>query len=295
MFRFILEIVSQMFELSQNLGTELNLSYSEYAKTMLLVTLVLALSIYIFKSIAIFLMAKNNKLKLLFLAFIPFANYYLLGKITGEIRIFSLKVKNVGIWLGLLLFVTFIINNYIDIYCYYDEFYSLLTTNVIPSEITYIPSVLINVCLVFSKILYFVNIVFVVWFNISLLSRYLGRNTFWISLIMILVYSNELFYISYSLALAIIVMIIKNRKPFNLGDFFARQRQAYETSQRNSAGGYQSSSYTESKTIVDDDPFEEFSSKDNGKTSSFEQDVFSDFTPKNDYSKNNDNSHDDKN
>lgn len=53
---------------------------------------------YVFQSIGLYVMAKKQGLKRKALAFIPFVNIYYMGKITGECRFFSRKVKYVGLY-----------------------------------------------------------------------------------------------------------------------------------------------------------------------------------------------------
>lgn len=70
--------------------------------TLLLYSLCVAFlvwtSFYVFQSIGLYTMAKKQGLKRRALAFIPFANIYYMGKITGECRFFSRKVKYVGLY-----------------------------------------------------------------------------------------------------------------------------------------------------------------------------------------------------
>ncbi|MBQ2717814.1 MAG: hypothetical protein IJF75_04380 [Clostridia bacterium] len=295
MFRFILEFIYS-FQLAYESTSEgiIDISYSKLAITVLSFTLVLVLSIYIFKSIAIFLMARNNQVKNSWLAFVPFANFLVLGKLTGPIRIFSLKVKNIGVLLSISLFIACVISNFIDIYCYYDEFYILITQGYIPEEITYVPSVLFTVFSTIDTVLYFVLIVFIVWFNICFVSKFSKKHTILLSIIMTLLFSTELFYLTYNLVLAIVVMVLKNKKPFDINEFLAKQREMQQKQAQNT--NYGNPNQNTQNNI--DDPFEEFSDK-KPTDSGLDQDVFSDFSPKADYTddnnkkrENNDNSDD---
>lgn len=53
---------------------------------------------YVFQSLGLYAMAKKQGLKRKAFAFIPFVNIYYMGKITGECRFFSRKVKYVGLY-----------------------------------------------------------------------------------------------------------------------------------------------------------------------------------------------------
>ncbi len=283
MIRFILEFIYG-FELAYESTQEaiVDISYSKLAIILLSFTLILVLSIFIFKSIAIFLMARNNKINNAWLAFIPFANFYLLGKLTGPVRIFSWKIKNIGLLLSISLLVSFIVSTFVDIYCYYDEFYILLTQGYIPEEITYVPSVLFSIFSTIDNILYFVLIVFIVWFNICFVSKYDRRHSILLSIIMTLFFTTDMFYLTYNLVLAIVVMILKNKKPFDINEYLAKQRQMQEAQSQNLNNG---NPYQCDKPS-NDDPFEEFSDKKTNN-SGLDQDVFSDFSPKSDYTDDN--------
>lgn len=52
---------------------------------------------YVFMSIGLFVMAKRRNMRYAFLAFIPIASTYLLGKLVGEINFFGLKIKRIGL------------------------------------------------------------------------------------------------------------------------------------------------------------------------------------------------------
>ncbi len=52
---------------------------------------------YIFLGIGLFVMAKRRNMKIAYLAWIPFASTYLMGKLIGEINFFGLKIKRMGL------------------------------------------------------------------------------------------------------------------------------------------------------------------------------------------------------
>ena len=68
-------------------------------------TLVIYLGIYVLKAIAICIMAKKRKIKWWWVGMLPYANYALIGKLAGPIRIFHFDIKNIGIITAITAFV----------------------------------------------------------------------------------------------------------------------------------------------------------------------------------------------
>ena len=84
---------------------ELNSSFINFEnKIDLLVLLfiaVISLGFYVLKSIAICRMAKKKGYKNWWLGMIPYANFIILGKLAGPIRIFKIDVRNMGLFVVL--------------------------------------------------------------------------------------------------------------------------------------------------------------------------------------------------
>ncbi len=76
----------------------------------LFVTVALAIVGYVFKSIAIYQMAKKRGFKNLWLAFIPFANWILIGQLIGTAIVWGMKFKNVGVFTALTSFISFVMS-----------------------------------------------------------------------------------------------------------------------------------------------------------------------------------------
>jgi len=53
---------------------------------------------YVFLGIGLYVMAKRRKVSYAWLAFVPIASTYLLGKLVGEINFFGLKIKHLGLY-----------------------------------------------------------------------------------------------------------------------------------------------------------------------------------------------------
>ena len=66
---------------------------------------VLAIGLFILKAIALCRMAKKRGYSNWWLGLIPYANFYLLGKLAGPVRIFRFDIKNVGLFLAISTFI----------------------------------------------------------------------------------------------------------------------------------------------------------------------------------------------
>ena len=92
---------------SQQLEKLIETRGEAYVLQMLLYTaigmLIFYLGIFIVKSIAICKMARKRGYKNWWLGMIPYANYYILGKLAGPVRLFRVDIKNIGLVVMLIL------------------------------------------------------------------------------------------------------------------------------------------------------------------------------------------------
>lgn len=73
---------------------------------------------FVLMSIGIYTMAKRQNLGKRWLAFIPFFNYILLGRVVGNAIVWGKKIKNVGLWVTITSLISTILNLILD-YGYY--------------------------------------------------------------------------------------------------------------------------------------------------------------------------------
>lgn len=66
---------------------------------IMLVVMLIKLAAYIIKGIGLYTMAHRQGLEYPWLAFIPYARYYLQGEISGDIKLKEKSIKNPGIWM----------------------------------------------------------------------------------------------------------------------------------------------------------------------------------------------------
>ena len=96
MIQFLLSLASTVLLLMEN--QQLKLEAILFPITIIGGTgIIISLGFYIIKCIAVCKMAKKRGYKNWWLGMIPYANYYVLGKLVGSVRIFNLTVKNVGL------------------------------------------------------------------------------------------------------------------------------------------------------------------------------------------------------
>lgn len=76
---------------------------------ILLVGLVVSVTNYIFRGIGMYHMAKREGMDYPWLAFVPFARTYLQGELGGTVHLKNKQIKNPGIWLIVLPFISSIV------------------------------------------------------------------------------------------------------------------------------------------------------------------------------------------
>ncbi len=93
---------------------------------------------HIFLSLSIYYMSKKQGYKNLWLSFIPFINFILLGKIVGKTTVWGVKISNVGFWVCITSAVSVLFTILIDLayYVYLFEYLFNVTVEV-SSEFLY--------------------------------------------------------------------------------------------------------------------------------------------------------------
>lgn len=83
-----------------------------------IISSIITIGIFILKAIAIKTLAKNKGFDKLYLAWIPFLNYVLLGKVVGTCFLFRKKVKNIGILVAITSIIGFIVFTLLNVGAY---------------------------------------------------------------------------------------------------------------------------------------------------------------------------------
>jgi hypothetical protein len=80
-----------------------------------IISSLVSIGLFILKAIAIKTLAKNKGLDKLYLAWIPFFNYILLGKVIGTCFLFRKRVDNIGILVTIATLTCFVVGALLDL------------------------------------------------------------------------------------------------------------------------------------------------------------------------------------
>ena len=104
----VLYLTTYLFKALEDMRLNTGASISVVASS-LLISVAAALAVYAgffaIKAVAVCIMAKKRGLKYWWLGMIPFANFFVIGKLAGPVRVFSATVKNIGLIAGIIYFV----------------------------------------------------------------------------------------------------------------------------------------------------------------------------------------------
>ncbi len=250
----------------------MNLANSPFGAVMSLISNALFWLVgHVFMAIALIVMAKNKGIKKgVWIAVIPFVNYYLLGKIIGEAVVWGKKIKNVGLWLMITSLTTSVINLLLNFGGYLAQFalaFNLNITVTSPFLIGWFSgqSILWNV-------VYYTSFVFdlaYLFFDVSVIflvfRLYRPRSAMLFSLLSIF-FNPPLF--------GILLFVVRNDTRISFKQYFRPYNNPYNP-YGNSNNPYGQPSQQPPKT--QEDPFPEFSNKgsNDNSTGSGSDDLFS--------------------
>lgn len=238
---------------------------------------------YVFRSVAVYLMAKNNNVKPLWLCFIPFANYYIIGKIIGRTSLYGLKIKNIGLIVGILLGFFTLTNIIYDVLKYSDNFFAIL----LYGKIGAMEFKNYNVLFYINQVGQILIMFFIICMSMAFAVKFSRRNAIFITIILsfcIFSIGSEMALSSYFLTFmpvfAIVIFCLRKNKPFALANYYRKSARFgnYNGSNYNPQGNMNNASgqFTQNYQKPEDEPFSEYNSENNRK-SHLKQDVFSDF------------------
>ncbi|MBQ8229592.1 MAG: sulfur globule family protein [Clostridia bacterium] len=271
------------------------------SSTLLLYSLGIAFLVwavfYLFQAFGLYAMAKKQGLKRKALAFIPFANIYYMGKITGECRFFARKVKHIGLYamlVQILVSVAACLTVAAEIYLYttygeptrYDTTTELgvilgspvwegATSGLGKAAVWYLNYGELLFVSTFGLVYEILMLVLV----IALFKKYTMRGYFPLSILSVFVPFSRY----------IIIFVLRNREPIDYEAIMRARREAYIRQQQqyqnrygnpygnpynnpygygnpygNPYGGQSNGQNQNSAPPKQEDPFEEFSSSDGG-------------------------------
>ncbi|MBO5713386.1 MAG: hypothetical protein J6R88_04225, partial [Clostridia bacterium] len=120
----------------------LSLLFSDSEVTFLysiidVISIVISIGLFILKGFAIRYIAKKNGYNNLWMAFVPFLNYILLGKYIGKCKVWGLNLKNIGLWLCIMSAVQLFGSGIINAGYYVDSFIQTLEGFGLSAKITF--------------------------------------------------------------------------------------------------------------------------------------------------------------
>lgn len=260
-----------------------------YFSGAVLIGLGIWLILFVLQAIGLYTMAKRANMKKKFLAFIPFANIYYMGKLAGNCAVFGHKMKNAGLY----AMIAQILSTVATLALVFSEWYLFFTHGwPLSNEVNIFGMPHWEGLTGFSQFVYgvyeygsaFVSIIglvskiMLIILMIGLLQKYVPKNY------------RLLAVLSFMFAPArfIIVFAVRNRQPINFEEYMRRQHEAYIRRQQQYYGNYGNpygnpygrppyngnpyggnNGQTQNNTPPED-PFEEFSST--GASNSGEKD-----------------------
>jgi hypothetical protein len=227
---------------------------------------------FILMALGIYTMAKRQNLNKKWLAFIPFFNFILLGRVLGSAIVWGKKIKNVGLWVTITSLISTVFNLFLN-YGYYlviiqkifnvtvyfdtNSFWYLLATgkgvvyNVL-SIVSFVPDL--------AYIFFEVSLIFMVF------RMYAPERSLLYSLASVFI---EPFF-------GILLFMVRNRKRHSRDEFIQHRTYTYNPF-NNPYGGFENNRNNQQnqpnqKSV--EDPFPEFSDK-NASSKSDGDDLFS--------------------
>ncbi len=232
------------------------LDYLSVATWTFIISAIIEVFFFVLKGFGIFTLSKRAGLDKAFLAFIPFASFYQLGRVVGPMSVFRKRVKNLGLWVGLLSFLCFAIFHVYDYITYYDWFQTCIKTNSF-QELSVSATLLTNLLSVVYYMASLAYIILFVFLGIAFFNFYAKNNRTLFAILGILF--DPLF--------AIFVFVVRKNERYDyygeirkMQEYYANlHRQAQQNSQKDFSSD-QDSPFTEyKKPQADDDVFQEYS------------------------------------
>lgn len=207
----MLEYISNAFTGLRDFYMQNGMSEDQAIQTIvvsLIITGVIVVGLYILKSVAIMLMAKKSGLKNRWMAFVPFLNYVLLGKLAGKIRVYGYTIKNIGIIYVILLLASNVLSILQLIATYLYMINPTSGTQIFNQIMAYL-SMILGYPLSLIQILSFIMMCF------ALYGRYVPNRRMLFT-----------FLSCFNFIFPIILIAIHNKKPYGSYDEYFKQKMA---------------------------------------------------------------------
>lgn len=179
------------FSVDETVESILNVQRNTLVIT-LWVTLGLYLLGHVFGGVGLYTMAKKRGDKLAWMAFLPFLNTYLSGRLAGETNIFGVKCKRLGLYAAILEFVYVAINTFtltVSMLLMRPSYYEIVTTQYgtqtyleaqlaisqIPMRYRWMPTTY-NVMNIIGIVWYFITLAAFIFLYMAFFRKYYARS-----------------------------------------------------------------------------------------------------------------------
>ena len=211
---------------------------------------------YVFKCIALYTMAKKQNLKNIWMCFVPFLNFIIIGKLIGKAVVWGMQVKNIGLVVCILSFVSFVFSLAYSYRTFVDLIYQVPNGQHITFENGFLnflyninsTSKVINVILYYVK--FFIDlaeIIFEVSMVFMIFRKYNPQRAMLFSILSI--FFESLF--------GIFLFVSRNNDPVDYSAYRVYERRYYGGYPGNNASGQNGGDNANVGTPADD-PFPEF-------------------------------------
>jgi hypothetical protein len=223
-----------------------------------LVSIVISLALFVLKGVALYTMAKRRSFDKLWMAFVPFVNFILLGKLIGKVNIWGKEVKNLGLLVCITSAVSVVLGYAID-FGYYLYIIGQVYNVRFEFATKFMQEWASQTGLIWTIVYYvylligIIDVILNCWIIFTIFRRYAPERSFMYSLIAIF----------FDFTFPILLFIVRNNEVMTFEDFL-RTRNRYYNQNPNNYGGYnQGGNYYNNPTPPTNevDPFPEFSNK----------------------------------
>lgn len=223
-------------------------------------------ALYVLKAIAVCTMARKRSIKWWWVGMLPYANFVLLGKLCGPVRIFRVDVKNIGAWVMSAMIVTDVISVTTNVYFFVKIYEILAEYQPIASDVT--QEINERIAQLYSGNIFYL----IYWFNYVLKLVYLV-SYFSLCVAIFGKYAPDKRMLFAVLSLiqplfSVFLFVVRNNKPFSGYDEFLKQKMAEKFGQSydpfsNPYETKENPFFTDDKNdkndgSQDDSPFDEF-------------------------------------
>ncbi len=252
--------------------------YALYSESILIgqiLGVILYIIAYPFKSIAIYKMSKKKGFKHLYLAWIPFLNFILLGKLVGKMLIFGKPINNVGVFVTIFAILEVVVGIFYFLPEYLDSLRIILefiTQGTVIIDMTFANFLRNNLVLAYLlEIGYTIISVAKIFFDVSLIfaifRKYAPKNHVLFSILSIF----------FEFTFGFFLFAIRDKEPMTQEEYYKEMAQrrgyyVYHVNPNDMRNPYNPYNRQQPQQPTQEDPFPEFSDDNRGGDNSSSKD-----------------------